>query len=340
VIGPDWAESYTYDLAGNVTAATWPAPPVGVQASGADIAAQGSRQYAGNLIVRAGDIRYQHDRRGRIVVRQRLRDSRKPDTWRYQWDAEDHLTAVTTPDGITWRYLYDPLGRRIAKQRLDADGQVAEETRFTWDGPVLAEQVTTLAVTAPPGSQAGHVVTWDYQPDTFTPLTQTEHLRRAPQDEVDHRFYAMITDLIGTPAELISRDGVLAGYQQRTLWGTTLWHPAGASTPLRFPGQYADPETGLHYNRHRYYDPATGRYLSPDPLGLAPAPNPYAYVSNPTGHTDPLGLADPCPQDPLPKPQVQNQKLQNIEAYAKPCLLLVRGSMSEIFSKLATRRIR
>ncbi len=47
--------------------------------------------------------------------------------------------------------------------------------------------------------------------------------------------------------------------------GARLWHPDGAATPLRFPGQYNDPETGLHYNHHRYYDPVTGRYLTPDP---------------------------------------------------------------------------
>ncbi|WP_286157426.1 RHS repeat-associated core domain-containing protein, partial [Streptomyces somaliensis] len=60
------------------------------------------------------------------------------------------------------------------------------------------------------------------------------------------------------------------------------------------PGQYYDPETGLHYNVFRHYDPETARYLSPDPLGLAPAPNPAAYVDNPHTWTDPLGLA-PCP---------------------------------------------
>ncbi|MFD8463152.1 RHS repeat-associated core domain-containing protein [Streptomyces antimycoticus] len=60
--------------------------------------------------------------------------------------------------------------------------------------------------------------------------------------------------------------------------------------PLRFPGQYADPETGLHYNLFRYYDPETARYLTPDPLGLAPADNPHTYVVNPLTWADPLGL--------------------------------------------------
>jgi RHS repeat-associated protein len=92
------------------------------------------------------------------------------------------------------------------------------------------------------------------------------------------------------PAELIAADGTVAGYQQHTLWGGTLWRPGGAATPLRFPGQYHDPETGLHYNQQRYYDPVTGSYLTPDPLGLAPAPNPHAYVPNPLTQIDPLGL--------------------------------------------------
>ena len=82
----------------------------------------------------------------------------------------------------------------------------------------------------------------------------------------------------------------MAGHQQHTLWGGTVWHPSGASTPLRFPGQYDDAETGLHYNNQRYYDPVTGSYLSPDPLGLGPAPNPHVYVPNPHVETDPLGL--------------------------------------------------
>nr|WP_236054059.1 RHS repeat-associated core domain-containing protein [Streptomyces sp. SP2-10] len=64
-------------------------------------------------------------------------------------------------------------------------------------------------------------------------------------------------------------------------------------TPLRFPGQYYDPETGLHYNYFRHYDPDAARYLTHDPLGLTPAPNPTAYVHNPHTWTDPLGLS-PC----------------------------------------------
>jgi RHS repeat-associated protein len=301
VTGPDWSERYAYDPAGNIGVATWPVPPLDLGGLAADSDVLGLRQYAGTLITRAGRIRYRHDPSGRIIVRQRIRDSRKPDTWHYNWDAENRLTAVTTPDGTIWRYLYDPFGRRIAKQRLDRDNQVAEDTTFTWDGAVLAEQSTTIpndrladrqlaAESTPAGPLQVHVTTWDYQPGTFTPLTQLERWRHVTQEQVDQRFYAIVADLIGMPAELVGSDGTLAGYQQHTLWGTALWRPDGAATPLRFPGQYHDPETGLHYNNHRYYDPAIGRYLTPDPFGLTPSPNPHTYVPNPTTSIDPLGL--------------------------------------------------
>ena len=286
VTGPDWAERYAYDAAGNIAAATWPAQPGGPGPQSAAWAPgiQGPREYDGTLITRAGNIRYQHDSAGRIVLRQHARLSRKPDTWRYQWDADNRLTAVTTPDGARWQYLYDPLGRRVAKQRLGPDGRVTEHTSFTWDCMVLAEQATAVL----PGAAPGQIVTWDYRPGTFIPLTQAERWASAPQEQVDQRFYAIVTDLVGSPAELVSAGGDLAGHQRQTLWGTSYW--SGASTPLRFPGQYADDETGLHYNCYRYYDPATGRYISPDPLGLTPAPNPHAYVPNPTLLVDPLGL--------------------------------------------------
>ena len=287
VTGPRWAERYRYDPAGNVASARWSAPPPAAASGWLSADLQGPRDRAGTLITSAGTVSYRHDRPGRVIQRQRARVSCPPATWSYRWDADDRLTAVTTPDGSTWRYRYDPLGRRIAKQRFDPSGVPAEETTFTWDGAVLAEE---SASAREPGRQRR--VTWDYRPGTFTPLAQSERVSasEAPQEVIDERFYAIIADQVGMPAELVAADGTVAGYQQHTVWGGTLWRPGGAATPLRFPGQYHDPETGLHYNQQRYYDPVTGSYLTPDPLGLAPAPNPHAYVPNPLIQTDPLGL--------------------------------------------------
>ncbi|NLU66684.1 putative T7SS-secreted protein [Streptomyces sp. HNM0574] len=272
----DWTESYAYDEAGNQTRADWPDRH-------AASAARGERTYTGTRIGSAGRIRYEHDAAGRMVLRQKTRLSAKPDTWRYEWDAEDRLCAVTTPDGTRWRYVYDPLGRRTAKLRLAPDGTtVTERTDFTWDGPTLVEQTDT---------STGITLTWDH--DGFTPLTQTERVTdTTTQAEIDSRFFAIVTDLVGTPTELLDEQGDIAWRTRTTLWGTTTWTAdATAHTPLRFPGQYHDPESGLHYNLNRHYDPTTGRYVSPDPLGLLPSPNPVAYVSNPQGWVDPLGLA-------------------------------------------------
>ncbi|WP_129843518.1 DUF6531 domain-containing protein [Streptomyces sp. RFCAC02] len=282
VTAPEWTESYGYDGAGNQTEARWSGPAH-------DTAAAGDREYTGLRLTRAGGVHYESDAGGRVVLRRRKRLSKKAESWRYTWDAEDHLTDVVTPDGSHWHYLYDPFDRRIAKQRLDGGGAVVEETAFVWSGSELVEQSVTA-----PGRAERTTLTWDY--DQLRPLAQTERTvpldGGAPQDEVDARFHAIVTDLVGAPTELIDETGAVAWAARRTLWG------AGGDTdgtPLRFPGQYADPETGWYYNYHRHYDPVTARYTSPDPLGLTPSPNPVAYVSDPQMFADPTGLAPCCP---------------------------------------------
>ncbi|MCX5385036.1 RHS domain-containing protein [Streptomyces sp. NBC_00083] len=224
-----------------------------------------------------------HITQGRVTLRQKQRLSRKPDTWRYAWDPEDRLTSVITPDGAVWRYRYDPLGRRVAKERM-AGEVVAERVAFTWDGTTLCEQTSASSA-----SPAVVTLTWDHA--GMRPIAQTERISTASEDSIDERFFAIVTDLIGTPSELVDEQGAMAWRTRSTLWGATTWNTdAHAYTPLRFPGQYFDPETGLHYNYFRHYDPETARYLSPDPLGLVASPNAVAYVPNPHMGMDPLGL--------------------------------------------------
>ncbi|CAM3253804.1 DUF6531 domain-containing protein [Prescottella defluvii] len=264
-------ERYEYDALSNIV----------TQTATAEVDDDGRREYRGTLLVRDGRTRYSYDDAGRLIRKVSTRLSRKPEVWHYRYDAFDQLSEVRTPDGVWWRYSYDALGRRTVKSRLAADGSVAERTVFTWDATTLVEQSTSDRVTR-----------WTFRPGTHTPLTQVSVLtvELADQGSVDAEFYAIVTDLVGTPTELV--DPVTAGVAGRSvmsLWGSTYW-TGTADTPIRFPGQYFDDETGLHYNLHRYYDPVTARYATTDPLGLAPSPNPNSYPHNPTVWSDPLGL--------------------------------------------------
>lgn len=271
-------ERYHYDALANITAAGL--------TGGAD-----RREYRGTLLVRDGRTRYHHDAAGRLVRTVRTRLSRAPEIWEYRYDGFDQLTDVRTPDGQWWHYTYDALGRRTGKQRRADDGTVPEHTRYRWDGAQLVSATTEAT-----GTTGTATIRWHYHPGTPTPLTQT-----IDRDAVDREFYAVVTDLVGTPTELVDPAAARTAATAHTdLWGRTTWHGT-ATTPLRFPGQLHDPETGLHYNLHRVYDPATGRYLTPDPLGLAPAPNPHAYPHNPLAWSDPLGLA-PAACDPRNQP--------------------------------------
>ena len=129
---------------------------------------------------------------------------------------------------------------------------------------------------------------WVYEPGSFRPLAKLQ----------GEDLYYVVTDHIGTPRELISEDGTRTAWRARLgLWGETealTRRAANDNTapdcPIRFQGQWFDEESGLHYNRFRYYDPEAGQYLSRDPIGLAGGTRPQGYVADPNGWVDPLGL--------------------------------------------------
>ena len=283
VHGETWSEQYTYDPAGNLLEA--------VDTRAPDAATGGPRELTGTLLRQAGRTRYEYDAQGRLTTVTRRTLSGGSKTWTYAYDVFDRQVEAVLPSGERWRYRYDPLGRRIGKQRVDADGHPVEEVGFTWDGFDLAEQQHRRAEDPRIG-----VTTWVYQPGTWTPLSQDSraYYAAAPQEVVDEQFHAIITDLVGTPTELVSPDGTVAWRRTASLWGGALpgdGEGHGVSCLLRSPGQYHDAETGLDYNHQRYYDPSTGRYMTPDPLGLEPSSNHHAYVPNPLSWLDPLGLA-------------------------------------------------
>jgi RHS repeat-associated protein len=286
----NWRETYAYDGSGNLTHAT----------TALGHPTDGDREFTGTLLHRAGRNTYVHDAQGRLTRKTQKLLSGQKRTWTYTWNTEDRLTEVVTPGGETWRYIYDPLGRRTAKHRLGTDGTIVEQVTFIWDGTRLAEQTAV----------GGKITTWEYAHDSHRPLAQIIRPRLIEQlpsgiaalniSSTDApRFHAVITDPTGTPTELVAPDGRIVWQHRTTLWGAPLPSPTppddqdGTDCLLRFPGQYADHETGFHYNLHRFYDPETARFISPDPLGLEPSPNNHAYVRNPLRWTDPTGLT-PC----------------------------------------------
>ncbi|MDR6518774.1 RHS repeat-associated protein [Variovorax paradoxus] len=118
--------------------------------------------------------------------------------------------------------------------------------------------------------------------------------RQVPRafDSKEMAFYQC--DHLSTPQELT---GSIAWSAQYKAWGeareaiSEAGRRAGFRNPIRFQGQYWDEETGLHYNRYRYYDPQAGRFISSDPIGLIGGINLHQYAPNSTEWLDPLGLA-------------------------------------------------
>jgi RHS repeat-associated protein len=252
-------ESFAHDPAGNLLMQDCP----------------GAAKVLGNRLLMQGDRHYDYDAFGNLI-RERRGTAQKLIT-EYRYDCQHRLVGVTTPDGHCSNYRYDAFGRRIAKT---VDGKTTE---FFWQGDHLIAE-----------SSREHYRSYVYEPGTFRPLAMLDG--KGPRQACP--FYYQL-DHLGTPQELTDYSGDIIWAARYTAYGrlTRLNRDTHQvlDQPLRFQGQYFDAETGLHYNRHRYYNPDVGRYLTPDPSKLAGGLNGYQYTPNPTGWIDPLGLNANCP---------------------------------------------
>src|SRR5690606_513311 len=250
----DLPESFAHDPAGTLLAQNGAAP-------------DGQANVKGNRLLMQGDSHYDYDAFGNLVRERRGAGQRLVTEYRY--DSQHRLIAASLPDGRQVQYRYDAFGRRIAKT---VDGQTTE---FLWQGERLIAE-----------SGPAHYRSYVYEPGTFRPLALLQG-----EGETAEPFYYQL-DHLGTPQELTSAGGqILWSVKYRAYGSLAKVEVAEIDNPLRFQGQYFDAETGLHYNRHRYYNPGTGSFLTPDPIKLAGGLNNYQYVPNPTGWVDPLGLA-------------------------------------------------
>ncbi|MGT6019709.1 RHS repeat-associated core domain-containing protein, partial [Escherichia coli] len=322
-----------------------------------------------NRIARDAHYLYRYDRHGRLTEKTdlipegviRTDDER---THRYHYDSQHRLVHYTRTQYaeplVESRYLYDPLGRRVAKRvwrrERDLTGWMSlsrkpQVTWYGWDG----DRLTTIQ------NDRTRIQTI-YQPGSFTPLirveTATGELARTQrrsladalqqsggedggsvvfppvlvqmldrleseiladrvseesrrwlascgltvkqmQNQMDpvytpaRKIHLYHCDHRGLPLALISTEGTTAWYAEYDEWGNQLneENPHQLQQLIRLPGQQYDEESGLYYNRHRYYDPLQGRYITQDPIGLKGGWNFYQYPLNPVQYIDSMGLA-------------------------------------------------
>ena len=226
-------------------------------------------------------------------------------------------------------------------------------TLFGWDGDTLAWESSP----AQADGASGKTVHYLYEPGTFVPVAQA--LRHQPmrllaqpsytgaydidQDPLwTHTPQALPIDVLawyqcdhlGTPQELTDHTGQIAWSAQYKAWGEVKeqrseWaQRQGLTNPIRFQGQYHDHETGLHYNRYRYYDPRVGRFISKDPISYAGGLNLYVYAPNPVEWIDALGLAR-IPKSVKTKVAMENQEVFGVETCEKCLTAVVPGKKSQ-----------
>jgi RHS repeat-associated protein len=241
------------------------------------------------VVLESPDADFEYDRNRRRIRSTRVHKGKvTTEVTEYFWDCRGRLREVDLPSGEKVLYTYDAFGRRVRKEIVPTDrppGEVQSASprvrvvEFLWDGDALAQEVDT---------QCGKR-TFVHEPYSLVPMLQQE------KEEV----FTYVNDHLGTPKELIGQDGRVAWTAAHTVWGKIAecaWDPSSVTrdhpieSPFRLLGQYADVETGLCHTRFRYFDPDRGRWISPDPIGVAGGANLFGFNGTPTSDVDPLGL--------------------------------------------------
>ena len=191
----------------------------------------------------------------------------------YTWDAEDRLERIDLPGGGFAEYRYDGLGRRIEK---DVSGTI---TRYIYDGSAILLEYDGSNVL---------LTRYTHGPEIDDPVMIERDLDASGTFELTEIFFYH-TDGLGSVTDLIDSTGAVARSLVYDSYGGITQDTGGVAQPFAYTGRELDAESGLYFYRARYYDPATGRFLSQDPIGFAAGDeNLYRYVFN-----SPVNLIDP-----------------------------------------------
>lgn len=193
-----------------------------------------------------------------------------------KWNDLGQLEEVTTSTGLRVCFQYDALDRRVSKSvhlATDEPQSVPKIRQWAWDGDNPLVEIEL----------GGRTWVWIFSTDDYSPFVKLEGS--------DH--WSSVSDINGAATAWFNGAGEIACRSQIGICGEAIVQgDDDVHSPFRWPGQYEDQETGLFYNRFRYYDPEQGCYISKDPLGLAGSLSPWGYVDDPLIQFDPLGLIE------------------------------------------------
>ncbi|HAW5091609.1 TPA: DUF4329 domain-containing protein, partial [Escherichia coli] len=229
---------------------------------------------------------YDDKYRGRMVAH---RHTGRPEI-RYRYDSDGRVTEQLNPAGLSYTYQYekdrititDSLNRREVLHTQGEAGLKRVVKKEHADGSVTQSQFDAVGRLKAQTDTAGR--TTEYSPDVVTGLITRITTPDGRASAFYYNHHSQLTSATGPDGLEIRRE-----YDE---WGNQLneENPHQLQQLIRLPGQQYDEESGLYYNRHRYYDPLRGRYITQDPIGLKGGWNLYTYPLSPVNSMDPLGL--------------------------------------------------
>jgi RHS repeat-associated protein len=284
-------------------------------------AGQHDRKYnAGGQLRETPDARFEYDAEGALLKKQ----TADYKVWQYEWYANGMLKTVIRPDKKTVTFEYDALGRRTAK--------IFQQTitRWVWDGNTPLHEWEYESALRPQTriDESGNIIlpeepvpaekltTWVFEADSFVPAAKI----------ADGKQYSIVTDYLGTPCQAYNEEGENIWSCELDIYGKVR-KLAGEKEfiPFRYQGQYEDAETGLYYNRFRYYSPDEGVYINQDPIRLDGGSNFYKYVNDTNAVFDLFGLHPEFDEDLASKAREAHEVITDPRRFRNSTVAIAQG---------------